>query len=108
MVYLDSGIILQANPGYYFEITPRSSFAKKCPGWVMVNSPGIIDTNYRGTVQVCLQRFDFREGKGDFKLPLNAFQLVYRKIEPCVLQYVNNSSINMNTDRGEGGFGSTD
>ena len=105
MIYLDSGIIVQPHDtDHYFELVPRSSFAKKAPGWVMVNSPGIIDTNYRGTLQVCLQRFDKSDNK--IILPLNAFQLIYRKIEPCNIQRTEKFSTK--TDRGQGGFGSTD
>ena len=108
MVYLDSGIVLQPNHDHYFEVVPRSSFAKKCPGWVMVNSPGIIDTDYRGTVQICLQKFDPKRDVREFKFPLNAFQLVHRKIEPYNLEIIQTFDELSKTKRSSGGFGSTD
>ncbi len=102
--FFDTGISIQLSEGYYAEIVPRSSIVKT--DFLMANSVGIIDPDYRGRIFV---PFRF-VGKGDAlsaaKSLLNQriAQLIVRQLENCSLEIV--SSLN-ETDRGAGGFGST-
>jgi len=84
--------------GYY--LYPRSSIYKT--PLRLANSVGIIDFNYRGTLKVAVDNRSAvpYEIKGGERL----FQLCMPDLRPfkVVLGHVN-----MKTDRGEGGFGST-
>jgi dUTP pyrophosphatase len=97
----DTGIVVNPPPGFYIEIVPRSSFGKS--GYILANSIGIIDPQYRGTLKVVLLRVD--SSLEPLQLPLKGFQLVVRKAEQC--QLIEVDSPFGNTDRGNGGFGST-
>lgn len=97
----DTGLVVKPPKGYYIEVVPRSSFGKS--GFVLANSIGIIDPQYRGTLKVLVVRVD--ESAPVFQLPYRGFQLVLRRIEKRDVKEVD--SIDMDTDRGSGGFGSS-
>jgi dUTP pyrophosphatase len=97
----DTGIIVQPPPGYYTEILPRSSITKT--GYVLSNSVGTIDSDYRGRLLIALTRVD--EGFPELTLPFTKCQLVLRRHEDYTLTEVRSLE---NTERGSGGFGSTD
>ena len=100
-VVYDTGISVQPPEGYYTEIVPRSSLVKT--GWMLANSVGIIDPTYRGTLKIVMIKI-YQEAE-DFILPFVKFQLIVRKIyTPEILV----ADILDETERGEGGFGSTD
>jgi dUTP pyrophosphatase len=87
--------------GYEAQIRPRSGLAAKY-GITVLNAPGTIDSDYRGPVKVLLinhgnARFDIR--KGD-----RIAQMVIAKVERAHFSY---TAALENTNRGEGGFGST-
>jgi len=88
----------QNSHGYY--LYPRSSIYKT--PLRLANSVGIIDFNYRGSLKVAIDNRSAEpyEIKGGERL----FQLCMPDLRPfkVVLGHVN-----MKTDRGEGGFGST-
>jgi deoxyuridine 5'-triphosphate nucleotidohydrolase len=98
----DTGIRVVPPDGFYFDLLPRSSFWDK--GYVMTNSTGVIDKTYRGTLKVGLFKID--PDAPDLVLPSKLFQIVPRAFahfeteEADVLAY--------QSERGEGGFGSTD
>lgn len=52
VVYLGTGWSTSPPKGYYLEIHPRSSIAKT--GWMLANSTGIIDPDYRGELIVAI------------------------------------------------------
>lgn len=52
-VELNFGFATEIPPGYKVFLMPRSSFTHK--GWVMQNSPGVIDHDYRGEWKVKFQ-----------------------------------------------------
>ena len=87
--------------GYQLEIRPRSGLAAK-HGITVVNAPGTVDSGYRGEVKVILVNLgvrDFRIDRGD-------------KIAQAVLMPAPQINFNQvekidETERGEGGFGST-
>jgi dUTP pyrophosphatase len=97
----DTGIIVQPPPGYYTEILPRSSITKT--GYVLSNSVGTIDSDYRGRLLIALTRVD--EGFPELTLPFTRCQLVLRRHEDYTIRQVVSLT---DTERGSGGFGSTD
>jgi len=84
--------------GYY--LYPRSSIYKT--PLRLANSVGIIDFNYRGSLKVAIDNRSAEpyEIKGGERL----FQLCMPDLRPFKVVLGN---VNKNTDRGEGGFGST-
>tara|TARA_B100000902_G_scaffold158814_1_gene154782 strand:- start:27 stop:446 length:420 start_codon:yes stop_codon:yes gene_type:complete len=102
-VYMfDTGIQIQPPKGYYTEIVPRSSIVKT--GYSLANNTGIIDPTYRGNVKVVLVKH--AQDAQKIELPFKKCQLILRKIPPNVeVQEVQELD---QTERGDGGFGSTD
>jgi dUTP pyrophosphatase len=99
---IPSGIKVSIPEGYAGFVLPRSGLAIK-NGISLVNSPGLIDSGYRGEICVIMinldKEMDFTVNKGD-----KICQLVIKKIEHANLIEVEELD---NSDRGEGGFGST-
>jgi dUTP pyrophosphatase len=87
--------------GYEVQVRPRSGLASK-HGIGVLNSPGTIDSDYRGEVKVIIFNF----GKADFiiKRGDRIAQLVLSKVYKAVLE--ESKSLN-NSNRSEGGFGHT-
>lgn len=97
----DTGIKVQPPFGYYTEIVPRSSLVKT--GYVLSNSVGIIDNDFRGNLLIALTKVD--DSLPDLELPFTRCQLILRRHEDYVC--IETDSLE-DTIRGEGGFGSTD
>jgi dUTP pyrophosphatase len=97
----DTGIRLDPPEGYYTEIIPRSSLSNT--GYMLSNSIGIIDPDYRGNLLIALTKID--ETMPDLKTPFTKCQLVLRKANYFNLNEVVDIPP---TVRGCGGFGSTD
>ena len=97
----DTGIVISPPEGYYVEILPRSSLSKT--GYIIANSTGIIDPDYRGRLLVALAKID--DSCPDLEFPCTKFQMVLRKHEVFNMCQVDSLD---NTERGSGGFGSTD
>lgn len=98
---IKTGIFLEVPKGYEVQIRPRSGLAFKF-GVTVVNSPGTIDADYRGEIGVILinhGEVPFIVNHGD-----RIAQMVLAKCEQAEWDEVDNLS---ETDRGEGGFGST-
>lgn len=99
---IPSGIKLSIPEGYAGFVQPRSGLAIK-NGIALVNSPGLIDSGYRGEVYIIMINLDKKKEfiikKGD-----KICQLVIKKIEHANLIEVEELD---DSDRGEGGFGST-
>lgn len=97
-----TGIEIAIPEGYAGFIQPRSGLALK-HGVSIVNSPGLIDSGYRGEVSVILINQDakktFRVRRGD-----KICQLVIQKVERPEFQVVDSLD---ETIRGKGGFGSS-
>src|ERR1041384_7602425 len=97
-----TGVAVEIPDGHAGLVLPRSGLAKK-HGIALVNSPGLIDSGYRGEIRVLLLNTDpaetFRVGVGD-----RIAQLVIAPIalaEPIEAEGLAESS------RGDGGFGSS-
>ena len=94
------GICIQVPPGTYGRIAPRSGLAVKHGIDVLA---GVVDEDYRGVVKVVLVNHgdeDFLVNVGD-----RVAQLVIEKIATPEIKHV--ISFDEETQRGEGGFGST-
>ena len=88
--------------GHFFELYVRSSLWKK--GYMLANSTGgVIDPEYRGELKVALLKFD--PCSADLELPSRVGQLILRKLNTTEFNEV--EDLDINTQRGEGGFGST-
>ena len=96
------GIAVAIPQGYAGFVLPRSGLAVK-HGISLVNAPGLIDSNYRGEVKAVLINLDpetpFEIAHGD-----RIAQLVIMETPPVSLSEAGELS---ETDRGEGGFGSS-
>jgi dUTP pyrophosphatase len=96
-----TGLRLAIPAGYEAQVRPRSGLAIKS-GITVVNAPGTIDADYRGTVQVGLinlsqQPFTIRRGD-------RIAQLIIAPVSRAQWQVVEELD---ETERGDGGFGHT-
>ena len=96
-----TGLKIALEPGYEAQVRPRSGLALK-HGVTTLNSPGTIDSDYRGELGVILINhgqvpFEIRRGE-------RIAQMVIARHEQAVIECVENLD---KTERGEGGFGST-
>jgi dUTP pyrophosphatase len=96
-----TGLIFEIPAGYHVEIYPRSGMASK--GIIIPNSPGIIDSDYRGEIMVMLYGI-FMTNHEIFQVGSRIAQCRLVKDEPTSFQVVTSLS---ETVRGSGGFGST-
>lgn len=96
-----TGLFIELPVGYEAQVRPRSGLAAK-KGITVLNAPGTIDADYRGNVGVILVNLsneDFTVENGE-----RIAQMVIAKHERAEWEEVGTLS---DTDRGEGGFGST-
>ncbi|MDY4174963.1 MAG: dUTP diphosphatase [Bacteroidales bacterium] len=94
-----TGIFIQLPVGYEAQIRPRSGLAAKS-GITVLNSPGTIDSDYRGeicAILVNLSDTSFTIHNGD-----RICQMVIAKHETAVFEEVQSLD---DTERGNGGFG---
>jgi len=99
---LGTGVAVAIPAGYAGFVQPRSGLALR-HGLSLVNTPGLIDSHYRGEIKVILVNLDpatpVEIHRGD-----KIAQLVVQPVVQCDL--VESASLD-STGRGEGGFGST-
>ena len=98
-VLVPTGLYLQLPTGFEAQIRPRSGLAIK-NGITVLNTPGTIDSDYRGEIKVILINLstqDFVINNGD-----RICQMVIAKHEYANFILVDNLDDSM---RGEGGFG---
>lgn len=96
-----TGVRLAIPPGYEAQVRPRSGLAAR-HGVTMVNSPGTIDSDYRGEIQVIL--INLGQDAVEFRRGERIAQLVVSPVAKARLVFVQSLE---ETVRGEGGFGST-
>ncbi len=98
---IETGIFIELEPGFEAQVRPRSGLAFK-NGVTVLNSPGTIDSDYRGEIKVILINLgqdDFVVKRGD-----RIAQLVISRYEQANL--VEQFELE-ETTRGSSGFGST-
>ncbi|MEN9571715.1 MAG: hypothetical protein RL172_2946 [Bacteroidota bacterium] len=98
---IDTGLFIELPDGYEAQIRPRSGMAIK-QGITCLNTPGTIDSDYRGEIKVILINLS---NEPQILQPGDRIaQMVINKVEKALLQAV----VNLNqTARGAGGFGHT-
>jgi len=97
-----TGLAIEIPEGYFGLFVPRSSIYKK--SLTLTNSPGIIDSGYRGEIM------------GKFRSTTDVVPAVYKPGErfaqllilPCPEVTFTEAFELSDSDRGEGGYGSTD
>lgn len=98
---IPTGLAIAVPPGYEAQIRPRSGLALK-NGIMVPNSPGTIDSDYRGEVQIIL----LNAGTEPVSVTrgMRIAQLVLARVEQVAWEP---SAALPPTGRGAGGFGST-
>jgi dUTP pyrophosphatase len=98
---IGTGLFIELPQGYEAQIRPRSGLAAKF-GVTVLNAPGTIDADYRGEIGVILVNLsnnDYEVNPGDRIAQMVMAQ--YTRVE-----WLQTDSLS-DTERGEGGFGST-
>lgn len=98
---IKTGLFVELPKGYEAQIRTRSGMALKW-GVVVLNSPGTIDSDYRGEIGVILANFS--ECMVEIEPGDRVAQMVFNKVERAVFVEVEHLET---TDRGQNGFGST-
>lgn len=96
-----TGLFIELPSGYEAQIRPRSGLAIK-QGITCLNSPGTIDSDYRGELKIILINLSIEEQvihSGD-----RIAQMVVQKVERLAWNLVEELTV---TERNEGGFGHT-
>lgn len=98
---IPTGLFIELPAGYEAQVRPRSGMALK-HGLTCLNSPGTIDADYRGEIGVIIANvsndpYTIEDGE-------RIAQLVIAKHETITWEQV---EVLDETERGEGGFGST-
>ena len=98
---IPAGFCMALPAGYEAQIRPRSGLALKS-GITLLNSPGTIDADYRGPVNIIVANFGtepFRVRRGD-----RIAQMIIAPVSRASFEIVESLS---ETQRHDGGFGST-
>lgn len=99
---VSTGLAVAIPEGYAGFVQPRSGLALR-EGLSMANTPGLVDSHYRGELKVCAVNLDperpIRIKRGD-----RIAQLVIQRVPAVTLVEVDELD---ETDRGAGGFGSS-
>lgn len=99
---VSTGLAVAIPEGYAGFVQPRSGLALR-EGLSMANTPGLVDSHYRGELKVCAVNLDperpIRIKRGD-----RIAQLVIQRVPTVTLVEVDELD---ETDRGAGGFGSS-
>lgn len=96
-----TGLAFSIKNGYEVQVRPRSGLALN-HGISVLNTPGTVDSDYRGEIKVILINF----GESDFEIKIGEriAQAVLCKVKQAKLIEVEKLD---STERGDGGFGST-
>jgi dUTP pyrophosphatase len=96
-----TGLAIALPDGFEAQVRPRSGLAAK-HGVTVLNSPGTIDADYRGEIQVIL----INHGADPFTIKRGE-RIAQMVIAPVVRAELVAVAVLSATDRGDGGFGST-
>jgi dUTP pyrophosphatase len=100
-----TGLFFELPENFEMQIRPRSGLAAK-NGVTVLNTPGTIDSDYRGEIKVILINL----GEEDFTIN-NGVRIAQCVLAPVygkdVINFVKVSEISTDTTRSAGGFGST-
>lgn len=98
---IPTGLSIEIPEGYEAQIRPRSGLALK-HGISLLNTPGTIDSDYRGEIKIIMANF----GEKEFVVThgMRIAQMVFAKVFKGHFFQTDNLE---QTDRGSGGFGHT-
>ena len=96
-----TGLSMAFSEDYEVQIRPRSGLAAK-NSITVLNTPGTIDSDYRGEIKIIL----FNHGKEDFIIN-NKDRVAQMILTPVIKMELEEKDNLPDTLRGEGGFGST-
>ncbi len=96
-----TGLSLAFSKEYEVQIRPRSGLAAK-NNITVLNTPGTIDSDYRGEIKVIL----YNHGNEEFRVN-NGDRIAQMILAPIIKMNVEETDDLPETVRGEGGFGST-
>ena len=96
-----TGLFFEIPEGYEVQIRPRSGLAAK-NGVTVLNTPGTIDSDYRGEIKVILLNL----GEQDFVIN-SGDRIAQMVIAPVTQASFTKADTLSETERGAGGFGST-
>ena len=101
---VSTGLFFELPDGYEMQVRPRSGLAAK-HGITVLNSPGTVDTGYRGEIKVILvnlsnDTFTFEKGERV------AQAVISSRVSSDFGELTEVTNIS-DSDRGTGGFGST-
>jgi len=101
---IPTGIKIEIPTGYEAQIRPRSGLAYKY-GVTILNSPGTVDSDYRGEIKVIM----INHGGEPFKVKkgMRIAQLVITRVVHAEIEEVEMAEELNETNRSEGGFGHT-
>ncbi|WP_407400336.1 dUTP diphosphatase [Treponema sp.] len=100
-IIIPTGLFFEIPQGYEIQVRPRSGLAAK-NGVTVLNTPGTIDSDYRGELKVILINL----GDEDFEIN-NGDRIAQIVVAPVTVgNFIQTESISV-TERGAGGFGST-
>lgn len=113
VIKVPTGVFLELPPGWEAVVRPRSGLAAE-HGITVVNSPGTIDTGYRGEITILLTKMQAMSVSNGYTTISNSpfivndgdriAQLAIREVPTVTVEFVDELS---ETDRGDKGFGST-
>ena len=98
---IPTGLYLSIPKGFEIQIRPRSGLAAK-NNISVLNTPGTIDSDYRGEIKVIL----YNHGNTDFVIN-NKDRIAQMILTPVIKMNLEETDTLPETVRGEGGFGST-
>ncbi len=100
-VLVPTGIAVAIPPGFELQVRPRSGLAIH-HGIFLLNSPGTVDSDYRGEIKIIMANFS----KEPFKLQRGA-RIAQFVISPVAKGTWKEVPVLPDTPRGQGGFGHT-
>ena len=101
---VDTGLVFAIEPGYEVQVRPRSGLAAR-HSISVVNTPGTVDSDYRGPIKVILINHGhkaFEINPGD-----RIAQMVVARVPESILVEVESEADLGHTGRGTSGFGSS-
>ena len=96
---IPTGLAIELPPGYEAQVRPRSGLAIK-NGVTVLNSPGTIDSDYRGEIKVIL----INHGTEPFTIN-RGMRIAQMVIAPVIQAQLVLSEDLSDSERGAGGFG---
>jgi len=100
-ILIPTGLVVEIPRGYEGQVRPRSGLALK-HGISMVNTPGTVDSDYRGELKVIM----INHGHNDFVIN-HGERIAQLVIAPVVQATIVEAEHVSESGRGDGGFGST-